>query len=268
VDNFVFCKWSRQFIVCNSCLMYSHENKIYFTLVGGMIVLLILVIFFVVTILKYHRKKVAFNREKLEADFDLLDQERERIAADLHDDLGSFLSAIKLHLQRIKTRDEKSEAILKFSEAQLDKSVNTLRRIAFNMMPSVLKRKGLDEALTDLIDLMTDTTPIVVKYTYNTDPISHTKATYIYRIAQEILHNVVKHSKATRIVFTVTKIKDYVELRVADNGIGFDKKLFIKKSSGLGMRNIKARSEVLKAKISLATLPGKGTDYIIKIPLK
>ena len=247
--------------------MYSHEIKIYIALAGGIIVLLILVIFFVATILKYHRRKVAFNLEKLKADFGQLDQERERIAAYLHDDLGSVLSAVKLHLQRVEARDEKRNAILRFSEDQLDKSVNTLRRIAFNMMPGVLHRKGLEEALKELINLMADASAIAVNVQYKADGISHANAIHIYRIAQEMMHNIVKHSKATRVSFSISKIKNQVELRIADNGIGFDEKLFINKSAGLGMRNIKARAEVLKAKISLATLPGKGTHFLIKIPL-
>lgn len=248
--------------------MYSYENKIYIALVGGIIVLLVLVIFFVVTILRYHRRKVAFNLEKLKADFDQLDQERERIAADLHDDLGSVLSAVKLHLQRVEPRDEKSNAILRFSEDQLDKSVNTLRRIAFNMMPGVLHRKGLEEALTELINLMTDASSIAVKVQYEADDgISHANAIHIYRIAQEMMHNIVKHSKASRVSFSILKNKNRVELRIADNGIGFDKKLFINNSPGLGMRNIKARAEVLNAKISLVTMPGKGTNFLINIPL-
>jgi signal transduction histidine kinase len=247
--------------------MYSHEIKIYIALVTGIAVLLILVIFFVITILRYHQRKVAFNLEKLEADFVQLDQERERIAADLHDDLGSLLSAIKLHLQRVEARDAKSGAILKFSGDQLDNSINTLRRIAFDMLPGVLYRKGLDKALTEFINLMIDTAIIEINYEYKVDAIAHAKAIHIYRIAQEMMHNIVKHSKATRVTFSVLKNKNHIELRMADNGIGFDKKLFINKSAGLGMRNIRARAEVLKAKISLATLPGRGTDFLIKIPL-
>jgi len=248
--------------------MYSEENKIYIALVGGLIVLLVLIIFFVISIVKYHRRKVAFNLEKLEADFDHLDHERERIAADLHDDLGSFLSAISLHLQRVEPRNEKSKDILKFCEEQLDQSVNKLRRIAFNMMPGVLHRKGLDDALTELINLMTDSTAIRVNYQYNADGISHVKAIHIYHIAQELLHNIVKHSKATLVTFNITAIKNHVVVQIIDNGIGFDKNLFLKKSTGLGMRNIKTRAEVLKAKISLATLSGKGTYFQIKMPFK
>lgn len=248
--------------------MYSEEGKIYIALVGGLIVLMVLTTFFVVTIVKYHRRKVAFNLEKLQADFDHLDHERERIAADLHDDLGSFLAAIRLHLQRVEPANEKSESILKFSQELLDQSVNKLRKIAFNMMPGVLHRKGLDDALTELISLMTDSTGIRVNYKYDADGISHAKAIHIYGIAQELLHNIVKHSKATLVTFNISKIKNHVLLQVSDNGIGFDKKLFFKKSSGLGMRNIKTRAEVLKAKISLATLTGKGTYFRIKIPFK
>jgi signal transduction histidine kinase len=246
--------------------MYSEEDKIYIALVGGLIVLMVLITFFVVTIVKYHRKKAVFNLEKLQADFDQLDHERERIAADLHDDLGSFLSAIRLHLQRVEPADGKSESILKFSQELLDQSVNKLRKIAFNMMPGVLHRKGLDDALTELINIMTESSGIRVNYKYNADGISHVKAIHIYHIAQELLHNIVKHSKASLVTFNITTIKSQVVLEIIDNGIGFDKKLFFKRSSGLGMRNIKTRAEVLKAKISLATLTGKGTYFQIKMP--
>lgn len=230
--------------------------------------LFLLLIFFIVNILKYHRKKVAFNLEKLKADFDQLDKERERIASDLHDHFGSVLSGLDLHLQCVKTADVKSKEIVQFSQQQLHEVVNSMRRIAFNMMPGVLLRKGLDEALTELLNLMTDASPISVNYEFKAEGIPPAKKIHIYRIAQEIMNNIIKHSKATQVNFTVLRIKNHVELRVADNGIGFDKNLFMRKSAGLGMRNINARAEVLKAKLSLNTLPGKGTAFLIKIPLK
>lgn len=247
--------------------MYSNEDKIYITLVTGIFVLLVLVVFFVVTIVKYHRRKVVFNLEKLKAEFDQLDQERERIASDLHDDMGATLSSIKLRLQCIKIPDAATAAILGFSEDQLDKAVSRLRQIAFNMMPGILQRKGLNAGLTELIDLITDSTSIAINYQYKVDQVPGGKAIHIYRIVQEMLHNVVKHSKATLVTFTVITVKNQIELHLTDNGIGFDKKIFIKNAAGLGIRNIKARAELLKAKIYLVSLPGKGVDFLIKIPL-
>jgi len=246
--------------------MYTHETGIYIAVLTGIFVLLILVVFFALTIIRFQRKKVAFHKERIKAEFNYLDKERERIASDLHDDLGASLSAIKLRLQCIKNMDEEGASIIKFSEFHIDQVMQKLRTISFNMMPGVLQRQGLNEALKDLIDIMTHSTNIKVNYQCSVDFFDKERAIHLYRIAQEILNNIIKHAKATVINFNILKIKNKIQFHITDNGIGFNKNTIERKSKGSGLKNIVARVDLLKAKIYLTTSQGKGVEYFIEIP--
>lgn len=247
--------------------MYSGETKIYIALLTGLIVLMVLVAFFVVTIVRYQRKKVSFYQEKIKAEFNYLEKERERIASDLHDGLGASLSAIKLNLQCLVGLQDQNAELVAHSELQIDQVMQNMRRISYNMMPALLQRKGLDEALKELIYLMTASTDIKVDYQYQIDDFEQGRAIHIYRIAQEILNNIVKHAHATRILFHVSKIKDKLGLHIQDNGVGFDKSKVQKKAAGMGLQNITSRTDLLGATVYLTTGPGKGADYFIEIPV-
>ena len=247
--------------------MDNNETGIYYAIVAGALVLIVLMGFFVVTIIRYQRKIVASHEENLKAQFDYLDNERERIAIDLHDDLGASLSAIKLRLQCMKNMDEESTSVIENSELQIDQVMQRLRQISFNMMPVVLQRQGLNEALKELIDLMTHNTNIAVKYRCDVDSFDKKRALHIYRIAQEILNNIVKHAKATSVNFAIVKAKNKIQLKIKDDGIGFNKNAEIIKSGGSGLRNIASRADLLKAKKYLTSGHGKGVEYLIEIPV-
>ena len=246
--------------------MYPNENKIFIALLTGGFIILLLVIFFMITIVRFQRKKVADDEERVKAELNNLDNERERIAADLHDDLGATLSAIKLRLNCAVTRDPELGAIILFSEEHIDHVMQRLRAISHNMMPRVLLRQGIGPALKELVNLMTDSTSIKVKYVCDVDDVAEEKAKHIYRIAQEILNNIVKHSKATMVHFSMTRSNDGIVLHIKDNGIGFNKSKAGKTGTGAGLQNISARSNLLKATIYLTTTPGKGVNYVIQIP--
>jgi signal transduction histidine kinase len=246
--------------------MYSVETRIFLAILSGVFVLLVLMTFFIVTIIRYQRKKVAFHLGKIKTEFIFLDKERERIGFDLHDDLGASLSAIKLRLQCLKGMDAENTLLVDKSELLIDEAMQKLRRISFNMMPGVLQRRGLDEALKELIDLMTYSTSITVNYKCDFNSFDKEKAVHIYRIIQEIMNNIIKHSKATLVNLSISKIKNIIELHVNDNGVGFNKNTIIKNPQGLGLQNIVARVDILKAKIYLTTEQHKGVDYLIEIP--
>jgi signal transduction histidine kinase len=246
--------------------MYSSETRIYIAVLIGVLILLTLMTFFIVTIIRYQRKKVAFHMEKIKEEFFYLDKERERIALDLHDDLGASLSSIKLRLQCLKNMDEENTSIIENSELLIDQVMQRLREISFNMMPGVLQRQGLNEALKELIDLMMYNTRITVNYQCNVDSFDNQESLHIYRIVQEILNNTVKHAGATLINFTIDKIKDKIILKIKDNGIGFNKNKEISTPKGSGLRNIDSRANLLGAKIYLTTGKDKGVDYLIEIP--
>ena len=196
-----------------------------------------------------------------------LDAERERIAADLHDDLGASLSNIKVHLQRIRRGDPETLSIIKFSKGQLDEVMKKLRRISVNMIPDAFLEKGLDRALQELLDVMTSETGITVTYNYSTPDFTVEKATHIYRIVQEILNNTLKHAGAASLNFDMRQVKNTVILHYTDDGRGFNKDMIIKDQKGFGLKNVMSRAAVLHAKVYITTAPGKGTDYLIEIPV-
>lgn len=245
--------------------MDPKETKIYITLLTGIVVLAILMAFLLVTILRYQKRKVDYHVQKLKADFDFLDKEKQRISLDLHDDLGASLSTMQHRLDRLTNLDESSASIMKECEVILADTMHKLRRISVNMMPPILKRMGLDAALKDLIGIMTVDTGIDVHYYCEPIRISEETAKHIYRIAQEIINNIIKHSKATSFDFTIQQNDSLTKILIHDNGVGFDDKT-LKEKTGLGLHNIAARADLLNADIYLSHKKGEGVEYLIEIP--
>ncbi len=246
--------------------MHTQETRIFFAIVTAVIILAILIIFFVVTIIRYNRKRVASDYERIMTDTLLLEKERARIAADLHDDIGAILSAIKIRLQCLDLNDNKDPLIIDEVENLIDDSMKKLREISYNMMPMVLQRKGLNEALNELIETLTIANRIEVKFEYNLRKLNNEKEIHIFRIVQEIISNTLKHAYATQVSISLKQAKETLQLHIRDNGIGFDKNITLKKNIGLGLQNITARGDILKAKIYLSTAIGKGVDFLIEIP--
>jgi two-component system, NarL family, sensor kinase len=247
--------------------MHPDQKRIYIALLAGIAILLALVVILVAAIIGYHRKKSALHLKNVGGHISSLDAERERIAADLHDDFGASLSNIKVRLQCIRSGDAEMLSIIKFSKGQIDEAMQKLRRISVNMIPDAFLEKGLDQALRELLDVMTSETGITVMYNYSTPAFNMEKATHIYRIVQEILNNTIKHAGAASISFNMCRIKNKVILHYTDDGRGFNKDMIIKDPKGFGLKNIMSRAVVLHAKVYITTAPGKGADYLIEIPV-
>lgn len=245
--------------------MDPNETKIYITLLTGIAVLAILMAFLLVTILRYQKRKVEYHTQKLKEGFDFLDKEKQRISLDLHDDLGASLSTVQHRLDRLTNLDSSSAPIVKECEVILADTMHKLRRISVNMMPPILKRMGLHAALNDLVGIMTADTGIDVHY--YCEPIRFTEETakHIYRIAQEIINNIIKHSKATSLDFTIQQNDGTIRMLIHDDGVGFDDKT-LREKTGLGLHNIAARADLLKADIYLSHKKGEGVEYLIEIP--
>jgi signal transduction histidine kinase len=265
VDGPQFCQFNYQFAFCTGYIMDTNETKIYITLLGALVVLTLLMAFLLATILRYQKRKVTYHTQKLREDFDFLDKEKQRISLDLHDDIGASLSTIQHRLDRLTTLNESSAAIVKECEMILADAMQKLRRISVNMMPPILKRMGLDAALSDLIGIMTFDTGIDVHY--YCEPIHFTEETakHIYRIAQEIINNIIKHSQATSFDFTIQQNDGTIRMLIHDDGVGFDDKT-LREKTGLGLHNIAARADLLKADIYLSHKKGEGVEYLIEIP--
>lgn len=244
--------------------MDADETTILYTLITGLCTLGLLITLFVTEIFSFKKKKNALRSNNLKEYFDLLETEKQRIGRDLHDDFGSSLLSIKLILQCIEVQDEETAVLVSKCEGNIRNLMGKVRSIAYNMTPFTLQKKGLDAALEELVENMTEPAGINAVYFNDAVVYNKEKSIYIYRIVQEVLNNLVKHSKATEFQLDINRKGNKIILFMEDNGIGFDLKNI--DNSGLGLRNISARAEFLKADVYLETEPGKGVEILVEIP--
>ena len=193
------------------------------------------------------------------------EQERRRLAQDLHDGLGGMLAGAKINLstQITDTYSPDQRTELEKITLQLDNSVTELRRIAHNMMPVNLLKFGLTTALKDLCEsLISDTTHIDFQALDIEDTLREEVQIHIYRIVQELLSNAVRHAQATNIILQCSQNDDLFFITQEDNGKGFDQDVPAK---GIGLSNIKNRVGFLKGKIDIDSSPNAGTTINIEL---
>ncbi|HQV50835.1 MAG: sensor histidine kinase [Flavobacteriales bacterium] len=198
------------------------------------------------------------------------EKERQRIAKDLHDRLGSMLSAIKLQFGALENRlslmqGEQQQQYQKVHDL-LDHAVGEVRQVSHDMLSGALTEFGLRGALTDLRNA------IEVKGEFDVELVMFglekglPRAMEIaaFRVLQELVGNCMKHAKASEISMTITRTDTALNIVVTDNGKGFDTD---KPSSGMGMRSIRERAASMGGTVSVDSRPGKGTTVIVELPL-
>ncbi len=198
------------------------------------------------------------------------EQERTRLAKDLHDGLGGMLSGIKYSFNNMKGNlvmtPDNAQAFER-SMDMLDSSIKEMRRVAHNMMPEALVKFGLDTALKDFCNDITQSGALNVTYQsvgVENAVIEQTTSITIYRIVQELLNNTIKHAAAKTAIVQLSKSGDQLSVTVEDDGKGFDASV-LQTSRGIGWTNIQNRVEFLKGKLDVNTAPGKGTSVLIEL---
>jgi signal transduction histidine kinase len=191
------------------------------------------------------------------------EEERSRLAKDLHDGLGGLLSGVKYSLSNMKDNlivTPDNMAVFERSLDMLDTSIKELRRVAHNMMPEMLTKFGLDEALKEYTNAVNATKLLAVKYQSlgMEDRIEKSTEIIIYRIVQELLNNILKHAEASEAFIQLIRENSRLNIVVEDNGKGFDTAI-LNDNKGAGWANIRSRVEYLKGQMDLHSEPGKGT---------
>ena len=199
------------------------------------------------------------------------EEERSRLAKDLHDGLGGLLSGVKFSLSNMKTNlvvTPDNMAIFERSLDMIDTSIRELRRVAHNMMPEVLTKFGLDEAVKEYCNTINTTKLLTVKYQslgIDTLPDKSTEI-IIYRIIQELLNNILKHASATGAFVQIIRDEQRLSIIVEDNGKGFDTGV-LENNEGAGWINIRSRVNYLKGKLDIHSEMNKGTMVTIEFNL-
>lgn len=197
------------------------------------------------------------------------EEERGRIAKDLHDGLGGLLSGTKLSFTNMRENLILTpESAIQFEKSltMLDTTIADLRKVAHNLMPEALVKFGLDEALRDFCNSIQSTTFMKVDYQKLgvERKINTTTETFIYRIIQELINNAVKHAKATEILVQLAFTDNKIIITVEDNGIGYELK-DLKTNKGDGLNNIEYRVQYLNGKMETITYPNNGTSVNIEL---
>ncbi|WP_313516582.1 sensor histidine kinase [Sphingobacterium sp.] len=194
------------------------------------------------------------------------EQERARIARDLHDGLGGLLSGTKLQLSHLndQTSFEIQEKMQK-GITQLDMAVDELRRVAHNLTPDLLQKFGLQEALNDYASRMcNDNLEIDVQFLHFNNNMNLDQQLVIYRIIQELVNNAIKHAEPSQILIQLVEEDSEYHITVEDDGKGFDSNNHSNKSAGL--QNIRSRVEFLKGNLNVQSDIGQGSSFEINIP--
>ena len=200
------------------------------------------------------------------------EKERQRIASELHDNLGSLLATIKLHFHHIKVNMEGNEAVqtgmLQKTEDLLSEVYQKVRGMAHAGNVGVNAKDGLLPAVKKFASKVSisNELKIEVKEHGMDQRLENSLEIIVFRMIQELIANVIKHAQATEVVINLTHYDQSINLMVEDNGIGFDINQ-IKPQETMGLHSIQKRMESLGGSVTVDSIPHKGTTIIIDIPI-
>jgi two-component system, NarL family, sensor kinase len=255
----------------------SSSVEIYLIIASSIIGMLLLAGFLILFVILYQKRMLreqlhrqdlerTLQQKILQATLESQEAERRKVAGDLHDSIGGMLSAIRVGLAGL-ARQLPEPQKMDPSKQMLDETIESVRRISRDLMPSTLEKFGLQPAVRELAERLQATSRIqisVVEIGQN-KPMEKQRELMIFRIAQELLNNAIKHAKATYIEL-LFQYEEMMILSVEDNGIGISQEQFA--ASGirsLGLYNVQSRVQLLNATLDIDQKT-EGCKFIVRVP--
>lgn len=228
--------------------------------------LAVLLLFFFLSLFKQNRKYRRLQAEKLNAEINATELERNLIATELHNDIGPYLSSIKMRLNLLETQNEEDLLEVKIA---LDKCVDQVRGMAKSLAPLAIFHISLIDALKQYIANVSVDQSLKIQLIEKVIPtLTQDQNNQLYRILQEIILNTVKHAHATELTIEFSLDDNLLLIRTADNGVGYDAyEVREKHKMGLGLLGIQSRIDYLNGTMVLSDELTKGTRYNIRIPI-
>ena len=196
------------------------------------------------------------------------DNERSRIARELHDGIGGMLSAAMMRFSSIHHEHALITETNAYKEVMgiLNEMGDEIRKTAHNLMPDVLLKQTLPEAVRVYCSSVHDNNSLKIDFqSYGSfEDLTQGQKLNLYRIVQELIKNVIRHAKASHVLVQLLRNEDKLIVSVEDNGTGFNAANI---SDGLGLNNIRTRVDILDGYFSMESLPGKGTTVIVEIEM-
>lgn len=215
---------------------------------------------------KLSGERIAQEQLRTRAIIEAEEKERIRIARELHDGVGQLLAAAKMNLSPGHGIEEKK---MENASKLVDDAIREVRTVSHSMMPDVLMKHGLANAIKDLADKIGSGTSLEVSLQISgwEERWEASSESVLYRVVQELLGNVLKHSQARKVSIDLNKFDDEISLIVEDDGKGFDPSN-PGAGAGIGLKNMQSRIAFLGGHMVIDSVPGRGTTTIISVPLK
>ncbi|MBS1935443.1 MAG: sensor histidine kinase [Bacteroidetes bacterium] len=200
------------------------------------------------------------------------ENERKRIAADLHDSVAQKMVVAKLNLEAFESTlpalDNEQQHVFGNILSLVDESCEEVRSLSHTMMPQAFVQSGLAGAVKNFIDkIQTNNFQVVFNVEGNLESLDKNTELMIYRIIQECLQNIIKHANATKADISIIAGYKEIDVTIEDDGVGFNASL-LENAEGMGLKNIRSRIDFLNGELDLSSKPGEGTMIAFHIPVK
>ncbi|TDQ17219.1 signal transduction histidine kinase [Algoriphagus boseongensis] len=253
------------------------RNYFAFAALGFLLLLAIVTFFYYQNRNKRKQELLVKDRELkvkeayIQASLESQEQERRRMAQDLHDGFGQYISALRLYVSQLKSDQAKEELkteLVSRTDSVLDEMSKEISNVVYDLMPATLIRFGLISALEDLAGRInaSEKAKLEISPTGIPKRMDELVEINLFRICQEWINNVLKYSGAKNIQLNLSGQEGKIRLSLLDDGRGFDPAVFIH-SKRNGWKNINTRAGLLNAQLELYTSPGiQGTELLIQFP--
>lgn len=247
--------------------------------------MLTLVVSIVMFVALYQRKVLAqqnqiqaaenrHQKELLNASMEVAEQEREKIAKNIHDDVGTSLNVIRLQLTKLSRNAAdiaKTEDLVKESLGIVDESIQTIRGIAHDLMPPTLVKLGFDKGIAELCRQINSSGQLKVTSEVESSEkrLPARIELQLYRAVREVINNILKHSKATELDVTVRTTDASLMVRIHHNGIGISNETvtqLAQSGKGVGLKSIQSRVQLVNGTIQYLNKGQKDSEVIIEVP--
>ena len=244
--------------------MDPHETKVYITVIITSVVIGFILVYFVLKVLRNHHRYFEQQRKQFLSEIELLEAERNRIAQDLHDELGPTLAMVRMQILK-GLPGHPGSAELDQAASNIATILDRLGNIARNLRPQPLIDIGLEIALDQFVVQFKSATAMRIDLDYQiTNELPSETGIHIFRMVQELLNNAFRHSGAKYVALRLFQEGKKIFLVYHDNGKGFLKDR--QRPNSLGLTGLHNRVQLLGGRIICRTGLEKGTEYFIELP--
>ena len=267
----------KQNIIIQQKLDLTRKNN----LIYGALILLAITVLLSYVILQTRRKNqmlrmqemvIEQKRKTMDAVMQAEENERKRIAADLHDSVAHKMVVARLNLEVLEgylpALDQEQRHVYDNIFSLVDDSCAEVRNLSHSMMPQAFFKSGLTDAVKNFIDKI-ENKSLRISFAAEgpLENLDKNTEIMVYRIIQECMQNILKHADAGKVDISINLENGELDVAIEDDGVGFDKDL-AEQSEGMGMRNLRSRVDFLNGKLDINSQQGRGTVIAFYIPVR